>query len=177
MAHPGDDTALIIPVRLPAPLEALRRRAIPDAGLGLPAHVTLLYPFARREALDRDVHALLARVLAGVDAFEFELRGRATWPDVLFVSVEPDLPFRSLHEDLAAAFPAYPIYGGRFDFVPHVTIAEGAFAVLPEVADDPAWRVLPARRVARSAELVVRDTARWNVRWRFRLRTDSASGA
>ena len=177
MAHPGDDTALIVPVRLPAPLEALRRRAIPDAELGLPAHVTLLYPFARHEALDGDLRALLAGVLAGVDAFEFELRGQARWPEVLFVSVEPDLPFRSLHEGLAAAFPAYPIYGGRFDFFPHVTIAEGAFAALPEIADDPAWGALPARLVARSAELVVWDGARWRARWRFAFRADTSTGA
>jgi 2'-5' RNA ligase len=177
VAHPGDDTALIVPVRLPAPLEALRRRAIPDAGLGLPAHVTLLYPFARREALDGDLHALLAGALAGVDAFAFELRSQARWPEVLFVSVEPDLAFRSLHEGLAAAFPAYPIYGGRFDFVPHVTIAEGSFAARPATADDPAWQVLPARRVARSAELVVRDAERWNVRWRFQFRTGTSTDA
>jgi 2'-5' RNA ligase len=177
LAHPGDETALIVPVRLPAPLEALRRRVIPDAGLGLPAHVTLLYPFVPRAALDGELHAVLAGVLASVDAFGFELRSPAEWPEVLFVSVAPDRPFRSLHEGLAAAFPAYPIYGGRFDFVPHVTIAERAFAALPEIADDPAWQVLPAMRVARSAELVVRDGARWRARWRFAFRTGTATGA
>jgi 2'-5' RNA ligase len=170
VANPGDDTALIVAVRLPRPLEALRRRAIPDARSGLPAHVTLLFPFAPLEALDDDLRALLAGVLAGVDAFAFELRRQGRWPEVLFATVEPDLPFRSLHDRLAAAFPAYPIYGGRFDFVPHVTIAEGPLAAGPEIADDPAWRPLPVRRTARSADLVVRDGDRWNVRWRFGFR-------
>ena len=169
MADPGDDTALIVRVRLPERLEALRRRAIPDARRGLPAHVTLLYPFAPAEALDGDLRALLAGALAGVDAFRFELAGQGRWPEVLYATVEPDLPFRSLHDRLAMAFPAYPIYGGRFDFVPHVTIAEGAPAAAPELAGDPAWRALPAVRTARSADLVVRDGETWRVRWRFRL--------
>ncbi len=169
MANPGDDTALIVPVRLPRPLEALRRRAIADARFGLPAHVTLLYPFAPRDALDGDLRALLAGVLADAAAFAFELRGLGTWPDVLFATVEPVLPFHSLHDRLAAAFPAYPIYGGRFDFVPHVTIAEGPLAAGPAIADDPAWGTLPAGRMARSADLVVRDGDAWKVRWRFRF--------
>lgn len=170
MANPGDDTALIVPVHLPAPLEAVRRRAIPDARLGLPAHVTLLYPFAPLDVLDDDLRALLAGVMGGVSAFEFALRGQGRWPEVMFATVEPDLPFRSLHDRLSAAFPSYPIYGGRFDFVPHVTIAEGPLAAGSEIADDAAWTALPVRRMARSAELIVRDGDRWHARWRFAFR-------
>jgi hydrogenase maturation protease len=75
-----------------------------------------------------------------------------------------------LYHDLAAAFPAFPIYGGAFDFVPHVTIAEAASASLPEIADDPAWASLPATFMARSVELVVRDAGGWRTKWRFPLR-------
>jgi len=129
--------------------------------------VTLLYPFAPRDALDDDLRGSLARILSGIDAFAYRLTHRGQWPDTLFASVEPELPFRSLYEDVAAAFPSFPIYQGRFAFVPHVTIAEGPTAGALEIINDPAWETLPAELVADSADLLVHDADGWNVRWQF----------
>ncbi len=169
MADPGNDTALIVPVRLPAPLETLRRRAIPDALRGLPAHATLLYPFVAPEALDDDLRSRLAAIVAGHAPFPFQLAGRARWPATLYASVEPEDPFRSLYEDLAAAFPDFPIYRGAYRFVPHVTVAEGPAAVDPEVVDDPAWGSLPAAQLASVVELITWEADAWRPRWRFDL--------
>ena len=168
-AEPGKDTALIVPVRLPAPLEILRRRSIPDARRGLPAHATLLYPFVAPAALDDDLRSRLAEIVAGHAPFAFRLAGRAEWPATLFASVVPEHPFRSLYEDLAAAFPDFPIYRGAYRFVPHVTVAEGPAAVDPAVVDDPAWGVLPVTRLASVTELIVWEADAWRPWWRFDL--------
>ena len=168
--EPGDDTALIIPVHLPAPLEDLRRLAVPDARLGLPAHATLLYPFAPRAELDDDLLGRVAAIVSAHDVFAFRLAGRGTWPNTLYASVEPGLPFRSLHEDLAAAFPAFPVYRGAFAFTPHVTIAEGPFARAVEVVRASAWESLPAVLLATSVDLVVRIADGWITWSRFELR-------
>ena len=167
MANPSDDIALIIPLRLPMPLETLRQRTAPDAGFGLPAHVTLLHPFASPEALDGNLRANLGAIVSGHAAFSFRLADQGQWPGTLFASVEPDLPFRSLYEDLLTAFPAFPIHRGKFDFVPHVTIAEGPFANAPEVINDPAWECLPTTLIVGFADLIVREADGWETKWRF----------
>ncbi len=169
IVDPSSGTALVLPVRLPAPLESVRRRSVADARLGMPAHATLLYPFVAAGALDADLRSRLAQILADHEPFAFRLASRGRWPATLFASIEPEGPFRSLHDHLAAAFPEFPIYGGAHDFVPHVTVAEGAAADDPAVIDHPAWRSLPAPLVASVAELIIRDAESWRVSWRFDL--------
>ncbi len=170
MADPTDETALIITVRLPAALGGLRRRSVPDAAAGLPAHATLLYPFAAGEALDEAVRARLERVISARAAFSFRLAGLGRWPGVLYASVEPEAPFRSLYADLLSAFPQFPSGGGRFEFVPHVTIAVDPAASAPETASDPAWRSLPVVQHASRADLIVRGPTGWDVHWSFPMR-------
>lgn len=170
MADPADETALIIAVQLPAALEGLRRRSVPDAAAGLPAHATLLYPFAAVEALDETVRARLERVISPHAAFSFRLAGLGRWPGVLYASVEPEDPFRSLYADLLFAFPQFPSGGGRFEYVPHVTIAVDPAASAPETASDPAWRSLPAVQCVWRADLIVRGLTGWDVHWSFPMR-------
>ena len=164
------ETGLIVRVRLPRTLEAVRRVGVRDAGSGLPAHVTLLYPFVQPDAFDRRLRDAIAEVIARHAAFPCRLAGPARWPEVLYASVEPEAPFRSLQADLAAAFPGFPIYGGSLDFVPHVTIAEGAPAAEADTAGDPAWATLPTTLAAHSVELIARERGAWKTKWRFVLR-------
>jgi 2'-5' RNA ligase len=167
------ETALIIRVRLPRALEAIRRGAVVDADRGLPAHVTLLYPFAPEEALDGRLRTAVARALDRHSRFSFQLTGHRRWPETLYAAVEPEERFLSLHSDLAAAFPQYPLYGGAFEFVPHVTIAVGPAIDLARIATDPAWSGLPATLAADSVELIARRRGVWQTRWRFALRAPS----
>ncbi|MFI5262727.1 MAG: 2'-5' RNA ligase family protein [Candidatus Limnocylindrales bacterium] len=170
VTRPSDDTALIVAVRLPAALEAIRHETVREARAGLPAHATLLYPFAPPAALDDASRRRVARIVAGHAAFWFRLTGPGRWPDTVYASVEPEMPFRALHEDLAAAFPEFPLYRGAYPFVPHVTIAEGPSADDPRVVAADDRQALPARRIARFVDLIVRDGDRWVVRWRLPLR-------
>ena len=179
MAGKAAETALIVPVDLPPGLEAIRRRSVEDAGSGLQAHVTLLYPFVPVRDLNDGVRAAIAAVVAAHARFSYRLVGPGRWPETLYASVEPEAPFRALQADLAAAFPNFPLHGGAFDFVPHVTIAEGEAARLPELADDPDWAELPATATARTVDLLVRSGELWSSKWTFplgraRVKRDSA---
>jgi len=169
MTDASDDTGLIVPVRLPPALEALRRQGVADSRFGLPAHATLLFPFAAPEALDGNLRARVEGIVSGHVAFRYRLTRRDAWPGTLYAAVEPELGFLSLFEDLAAAFPEYPLYRGAFPFAPHVTIVEGADAVAPEIIRHPAWASLPVTRVADSVDLIVREAGRWRTRARFAL--------
>jgi 2'-5' RNA ligase len=145
---------------------------VAEAAGGLPAHVTLLYPFVAPARLDAAVRTRLAAVAARHAGFDYLIGGPATWPDTLYATVDPVEPFVRLQADLAAAFPAFPIYGRSDGFVyePHITIAEGAALADPVVAAAPAWDALPRGARVAAIEVIARaDDGRWRTNWRLPL--------
>jgi 2'-5' RNA ligase len=103
------------------------------AGWGVPAHVTVLYPFVAPEAISDDVIAILATAVKSVSAFDCHfVRTRWFDQDVLWLDPEPAQPFRQLTAAVWRAFPQHPPYGGAYDdVVPHLTIAEQRLADMP----------------------------------------------
>lgn len=100
------------------------------AGWGVPAHVTVLYPFLSPDAIDERTLDALAAAAASVPAFDcrFECTG---WfgADVLWLQPDPAEPFRRLTAAVWAAFPSCPPYAGAHDgSAPHLTVAEQAIA-------------------------------------------------
>ena len=96
---------------------------------------------------------------------------RRRFPDTLYASVDPDPPLRALHDELAAAFPTLPLYGGAFDFVPHVSIVEGPAASEPGALDEPAWQALPFEQLVDAIDLITGRDGAWATRRRFPLGT------
>jgi 2'-5' RNA ligase len=170
---------VIVRATLPPALERLRRRSVGDAIVGVPAHLTMLYPFLDPARLGRAVRRTLAEIAAALQPFDYRLTGAATWPDTVYVAVDPVAPFVELQRRLAAAFPEFPIYGTDpgFEFVPHVTIAEGPPVNDPATLADPAWRSLPRPGRAASIEVIARSAdAPWRTIWRLPLGPRSRSG-
>ena len=107
----------------------------PAASWGVPAHVTVLYPFVsppdlRSADLDR-----LGEAVAQVTAFDAELP-RVDWfgEDVVWLAPEPAEQFRRLISVVGAAFPHVLPYGGEFDdVVPHLTIGGPSLGTLDEL--------------------------------------------
>jgi len=165
-------SAVIVRTSLPAGLERLRRRSVTDAAEGVPAHLTLLYPFVDPARLTAGTRRLLVDAARRHAPFEYSLRRLAIWPDTVYVAVEPTGPFVRLQRDLQAAFPEHPIYGrdATFRYVPHVTVAEGAAVRDPALATDRAWLALPRRRRATAIEVIASGPdGRWRTVWRMRL--------
>ncbi len=111
-------------------------------------------------------------VATTIDPFDYDLIGSARWPDTVYAAVDPVEPFVDLQAALQAAFPAFPIYGEPpgFEFVPHVSIAEGAAAAGPTALADSSWRRLPSPSRAVALEVIGRsDGGRWRTVWRIRL--------
>jgi 2'-5' RNA ligase len=164
-------SAVIVRARLPAGLERLRRRSVVDAAKGVPAHLTLLYPFVEPSSLDVVVRRAITAVAARHAPFDYRLDRAARWPDTIYVAVTPVEPFVALETDLARAFPDYPIYGEPpgFTFVPHVTIAEGSSIDDAATARDPGWAELPRAAHASAIEVIASDRGGWRLVWRVRL--------
>lgn len=121
------ETALLVPVREAEPLVRHHRHALdPVAPLGVPAHVTLLYPFVPPDQVDNDVCDAIAEVVDGFRAFHFTLQEVRSFPDgVLYLAPEPTGPFVAITNALVDRWPEHPPYGGTYDTViPHLTVAQ-----------------------------------------------------
>jgi 2'-5' RNA ligase len=169
----GERSALVVPIQLPARARRLRARHDPIARLGVPAHLTLLFPFAGAAALD-GLRPALASLVAQHPEIRCWLDATARFrPGSLYLVPHPDDAIRALIASLSAAHPAYPPYGGSFpDVVPHVTVADQV-----DPADIPGLEAafsaqLPIEVVARHVSVLVEGGAgRWRTRWRLRLGT------
>jgi hypothetical protein len=125
---PVESALVVIVPEAEALVGAWRRRFDPSSTWGVPAHVTVLYPFVAPAALDAGVRARVAALVEGLGPFTSSLAAvRSFGDEVLYLAPDPDLPFRRLTELLASAFPEHPPYGGAFaEPRPHLTITEGA---------------------------------------------------
>lgn len=169
-------TALIVVVPEAEPVVApLRLRYDPSARLGVPAHLTVLFPFAPRDALSREHLDGLAAVLAAVEPFAFELRTIARFPATVYLEPAPAAPFAALTAAIARRFPEHPPYGGRFPTViPHLTVAD----LQPENVDRAERELAaalaahgPIRSHCREIALIEEDDdGRWRPRASLALR-------
>ena len=127
------ETALVITVSEAEPLVSdWRAQHDWSAQRGVPAHITLLYPFAPTERVDDQLLNQLRELFGSQAAIAFELPRVARFPEVAWLAPEPSEPFKTLTGLIAARFPDYPPYEGAHDVViPHLTVAEGG----PELQD------------------------------------------
>lgn len=171
-ANPPGESAIIVPVQLPIAVRRLYDRLNPNAVRGVPAHVTLLYPFMPPSELSDEVRRRVSAVLLAEPAFPVVLGRMQRWPEVVWLAPEPDAPFRRLIAALHAEFPDYPPYGGMHsDVVPHVTIAEGRRPDWLAAAERALPSMLPIRDVCREATVIAQagDAAPWTTAWRLPL--------
>ncbi|MGB6454166.1 MAG: 2'-5' RNA ligase family protein [Streptosporangiaceae bacterium] len=125
MATRDRETALIVEVPAAEPVVGRHRADLDaNAGLGVPAHITILAPFVPAGRLGAPERDRLAGVFAAVLPFELRL-DRTCWfgTTVLWLGPRDPAPFSDLTGRVFAAFPEYPPFGGQFDeVVPHLTV-------------------------------------------------------
>jgi 2'-5' RNA ligase len=130
--RPGDlaSTALVVLVPEAEPVvSGTRARHDPAVQLGVPPHVTLLFPFMTSDGVSASVQSTLCNLFAGFERFSVCFAEACRWPLEAYLAPRPDAPFIALTRAIAAAFPEYPPYEGRHaDIVPHLTIAQGSAA-------------------------------------------------
>lgn len=119
------ETAVVVPVDVPE-LAAIYREAFPAFhALGIPLHVTVLYPFVAPDALG-DVLPRLAAVLADRGRFDYRLTSLRTFPRTVWLAPEPAEAFVRVTRAIEAAFPQAPHWGGVFEeVIPHATLVDG----------------------------------------------------
>ena len=108
--------------------------------MDIPAHVTLLGPFMPVERIDETVRAQLRALFARHEPIDISLTSVRRFPGVLYLGLEPDAACRALADDLAAAFPEFPPYGGRFEHVVHHVTSRATSMTRPTAPSSASWR-------------------------------------
>jgi hypothetical protein len=151
-------TALIVAVPEAEPvLGHLRLAHDWSAPLGVPAHVTILFPFAPNDVDE----GAIAEVVSTHAPFAFALDRLEHLDDgLVWLRPTPAEPFAALTEAVWRRFPQYPPYGGAHEvLVPHLTVSY----VPVEVDLD-----LPIHATARVLTLIEEAAdGRWSVRREF----------
>ena len=145
----------------------LRERYNPTAAVGVPAHITVLFPFISPDLLTDSDLAKTVGTFRRFRSFEFRLEQVGRFPESLYLVPEPDEPFISLTEAIVREFLEYPPYGGKFtEIIPHLTVANRS-AALSGIAETELLEIMkdlgPIHAVCNVVELYENSSGLW--RW------------
>ncbi|HSM38753.1 MAG TPA: 2'-5' RNA ligase family protein [Candidatus Limnocylindrales bacterium] len=177
----GGDSGLLVPIPEAEPVVGeLRLRHDPVAAAGIPAHVTVLFPYVPRAEIDDPLRAALADLFGSLPGFAFRFDRVERFGDsTVFLAPEPAGQFSALIAAAASRWPEHPPYGGVFETViPHLTVgddlAPGEADALVATLRGALDRSGPITGSATAVLLVTEDeTGRWRTDAAFPL----ASGA
>src|SRR5208282_2193512 len=121
-----ESTIVILVPEAEGLVRSFRDRYDPSAKAGMPAHITLLYPFKPPDEIDAVVLNTLRRFFFRFPAFKFSLRTTNQFAgETLYLSPEPEDPFRELTLGIWGCYPETPPYRWRYSTViPHLTVAD-----------------------------------------------------
>ena len=169
------ESALLVPVPEAEPFVQRHRFRHDSVALrGVPAHITVLFPFMAPGAISAATTDTVRQALTRFSAFPFSLTRLDRFPEgACYLAPDPTEPFRRLTMAIAQHFPAYPPYAGAHtEVIPHLTVAQSPDAPADEL--EAIESQLPIRCIAREAWLMVEGgDHRWSTRSRFAF-ADSA---
>ena len=164
-------SALIVTIPEAEPVVAPHRELFDRAASwGVPAHVTVLFPFLPPGRLDATVRRKLVDIAAEHDPFHVRFTAVGRFPGLVYLAPEPSDPFVALTEACAERFPDFPPYGGVHDeIVPHLTVVE-----TDQVPVDAVVRQLEAglpfsHRIRAIEVITPSEAGPWHLRWRLLL--------
>jgi 2'-5' RNA ligase len=163
-------SAIVVRIPVPRVLERSRRQWDWAASVGVPAHVTILFPFLPAIGLGRDVRTELVAIAAAHAPFDVRFRRVGRFPGVVYLAPEPSGPFKRLTGAVVGRFPDFPPYGGAHDeVIPHLTIAESQDGPLDRIAEGARAALPFGHRVTAIEVIVEGGDGRWHSRWRIQL--------
>lgn len=111
-SYQAGQTALVVKVPEAEPVVSTwRSRYDAAAAAGVPAHITVLYPFLNHRAVTAGVLAQLQALFAGHRAFEVQLAQARRFPGVLYLAPVPDTGLRASRQ--SHCWPSPAAAGGR----------------------------------------------------------------
>lgn len=150
---PEAESALVVLVPEAETLVSkLRAEYDPSAAAGVPAHITVLYPFLPPDRINEAALDRLRTCLRQCHLFDYELVTIGRFPGLVYLEPAPGDLFKAMTVRIWEAFPDCPPYGGKHpDVIPHLTVGAAA---------DQSGRDRIAGKLALAAESVLPITAR-----------------
>jgi 2'-5' RNA ligase len=171
VSHAPLESAVIVPVPEAEPYVRRQRFRYDSVALrGVPAHITVLFPFVPPGQVSDAIIRSLREALSKFAAFSFSLARLERFPEgAAYLAPDPSEPFVRLTYAVTGRFPHYLPYGGAHaKVIPHLTAAQ-----LPDTPTDELAEIsrhLPIDCVAREIWLMTEDDERrWHTRSRFSL--------
>ena len=173
-----ESTLAILVLEAEGLVRSFRDRYDPAAKSGMPAHITLLYPFKSPNEIDGLVLDTLSQCFSRFQPVKFSLTTINQFPgETLYLVPEPEESFRELTLGIWRCYPETPPYRGRYStIIPHLTVAERSGLIgdqeLAEVArefEQAAQGRLPIRGHAGEVTLMDTRSGRWEINTTFRL--------
>jgi 2'-5' RNA ligase len=174
-----ESTLVILVPEAEGLVRSFRDRYDPAAKAGMPAHITLLYPFKPPDEIDGVVLDTLRDCFLGFPPFKFSLAAINRFPgETLFLVPKPEDPFREMTLDIWSCYPETPPYRGRYStVVPHLTIAdrtgEQRLAEVAREFEEAAQGYLPIQTEAAEVALMDSRSGRWEISTMFKLGQES----
>jgi 2'-5' RNA ligase len=122
--------------------------------LGVPAHVTLLFPFLTLDQLDAAALADLSALFTGASTPRVTFAEVGLFPDVVYLAPEPRDWFLGLTQALSARFGLLPYGGQHPEIIPHLTVAQRTAPALQAEIAAALTAVLPIETTVREVWLM-----------------------
>lgn len=141
---------------------------------GVPAHITLLFPFKEPSQISGVDIEKLDGIFTKLRQFPFTLVKIGTFPNVIFLEPNPRGPFIELTKKIVNAFPETPPWEGKYPAVnPHQTmcsrIADEYMNALVKEITLEITNKLPINAIAREAWLMISNNGEWEIKRTFRF--------
>jgi len=169
----GNESALIIPIPEAEPLVGpLRLRYDESARLGVPAHITVLYPFCPIE-LAFGQKEVLEQMCQSIEAIRFSFTEVRRFSATAYLHPDKSEAFVRIMESFAHRWPDWkPYSGAHTDVVPHLTVADRVDGRTLETVEECLRSQLPINCVATELWLMTSDhLGQWSRRETFPFRT------
>lgn len=162
------DTALVLLV--PEAERVVKRWRIehdPSAGEGMPAHVTVLYPFVSENQITSEIADRLSRICSETEPWTMRFVRCGRFPRVLWLdpaSAECLHLIKLVHQQWPDCLP----YGrDDFDVVPHLTVTDGADGIIMDGAEVDVMAGLPFESAVSHLSLMAFNGTSWICRRQF----------
>ncbi|MFN2177117.1 MAG: 2'-5' RNA ligase family protein [Anaerolineales bacterium] len=173
--NPGYESSLVILVpEAELVVRPFREKHDPSASQGMPAHITINYPFQVDLSSRQNVFDKLAALCSRYQPFRFLFSRVDQLPGVLYLEPDPVYPFIELIQAVAEEFPESPPYKGEFSkVIPHLTVAqsdnEDDLQKIKSQFIEFSRRQLPIDVSARTVNLMNNRGGTWAVQKNFPL--------